>query len=138
VLQLLFVKLVRIEGVEADVVVNELSTDLSHMRCKVNSWILEGTGYTRLALEVVPLFDGQRVTLSNDGDNVHNLGEFLHHDDIDGAQRVAGWVDEEESAVDAGIDNVLVTHRRQLLAKVSRVLILSKRREHCENRTEHK
>lgn len=37
---------------------------------------------------------------------------------------MTSWVDEEEAAVDAGIDNVLVSHSGELLAEVGRVLVL--------------
>lgn len=36
---------------------------------------------------------------------------------------MAGGVDEEESAVDAGVDNVLVSHGGELFAEISRVLV---------------
>lgn len=42
-------------------------------------------------------------------------------------ERVTGRVDEEEAAVDAGIGDELLAHRRQLLAQVRRVLILDLR-----------
>lgn len=39
---------------------------------------------------------------------------------------MAGGVNEEESAVDTGVDNILVTHSSELFAEVSRVLVLER------------
>lgn len=74
--------------------------------------------------EVFPLLNGQAVALGDDGNDVDDLAELLHDDDIEGPKGVAGRVDEEESAVDAGVDNVLVAHGGELFAEVGRVLVL--------------
>jgi len=37
---------------------------------------------------------------------------------------VAGGVDEEECAMDAGVDDILVSHSGELFTEVSRVLVL--------------
>jgi hypothetical protein len=80
--------------------------------------------WANLALEVVALFNSQRVALGNDWDDIDDLGKLLHDDNVNGPEGVAGGVDEEEGAVDAGVDNVLVTHSGEFFAEVRRVLIL--------------
>ena len=37
-----------------------------------------------LLLECLPLLQSQTVRLGNDRDNIHDLAELLHDDDIDG------------------------------------------------------
>ena len=78
--------------------------------------------YTLLEREEVVL--RQRVRLGNDGDNVDNLAELLHDDNVDGAERVACRVDEEQAAVDTRVQDVAVTDRGELLAEVCAVLVL--------------
>ena len=77
-----------------------------------------------LDFELVPLLRSQAVRLGNNGNNVHNLAEFLHHDNINWAQSMACGVDEVQAAMDARILNVTVSHGRQFLAEVRAVLVL--------------
>ena len=75
-------------------------------------------------LEGFPLLESQAVRLGNDGDNVDDFAELLHDDNVDGTERMAGGVDEEEAAVDAGVLDVAVAHCCELLAEVRAVLVL--------------
>lgn len=102
--ELLGVKLVTVEGVQPDLVVLELSHDA----------LLEGS----------TLLKGKGVRLGDNRDNVDDLAELLEDSDVDGLEGVAGGVDEEDTAVDAGVGDEALTHGGQLLAEVSRVLVL--------------
>jgi hypothetical protein len=75
-------------------------------------------------LEQLPLLQSQTVTLGDNRHHVDDLAELLHHRDVDGLKRVACRGDEVEAAVNAGVDDVLVSHRGELLAEVPRVLVL--------------
>lgn len=75
-------------------------------------------------LELLALLKGQRVGLGDDGHDVDNVGQLLQDDNVDGLQGVAGGLDEEQAAVDAGILDVALALGRELLAQVRRVLIL--------------
>lgn len=75
-------------------------------------------------LELLTLLEGERVGLGNDGDDVDDIGQLLQDDNVDGLQGVAGGLDEEEAAVDAGILDVALTLGCELLAQVGGVLIL--------------
>ena len=79
---------------------------------------------THLLLERLALLERERVRLGNDGNDVHHLGELLHDDDINRAERVARRVDEEQAAVDARVLDVTVALRSELLAEVRAVLVL--------------
>ena len=82
------------------------------------------TQSTHLDLELLALLDSQAVRLGDDGNDVDDLAELLHHDDVDGAEGVPGRVDEEEGAVDARVLDVAVALRGELLAEVRAVLVL--------------
>ena len=75
-------------------------------------------------LEGGPLLQRERVGLGNDGHDVDNVRELLQHDNVDGLERVARGLDEEEAAVDAGVLDVALSLGRELLAQVGRVLVL--------------
>ena len=79
---------------------------------------------TRLVLEHFPLLERQAVRLGNDGDDVDDLAELLHHNHVDGAEGVPSRVDEVEAAVNAGVLDVAVALGRKLLAQVRAVLVL--------------
>jgi hypothetical protein len=85
---------------------------------------MEGELLLDALLESLTLLQGQGVRLRNDWHNVDNLGELLQDDNVDGLKRVAGRLDEEEAAVDAGILDVPLTLGSELLAQIGRVLIL--------------
>jgi len=103
-LNFLIVRLLGVEGVQADVVVNELGTNL--------------------LLEREPLFHRQAVRFRNDRHHVHDLAQFLQHDNVNRTQRVSRGIDEEQRAVNPRILNVAISHRRQLLPEVRAVLVL--------------
>ena len=75
-------------------------------------------------LERVTLLKRQAVRLGDDRDNIDNLAELLHHNDIDRPEGVAGRVDEEQAAVDTRVLDMAVTLRGELLAEVRAVLVL--------------
>lgn len=75
-------------------------------------------------LECLTLLQSQSVGLGNDGNNIDDIGQLLQNDDIDGLERVAGRLDEEQTAVDAGVLNITLTLSGKLLSQVSRVLVL--------------
>jgi len=102
--QLFFIIFVGIERIQANVVVDEFRANPA----------LKGISFLR----------GQRVRLGNDRDYVDDLGQFLHNNDVNRAEGVARGVDEEEAAVDTGVDNIAVTHGRQLLTEVGGMLVL--------------
>ena len=77
-----------------------------------------------LLLKRKPLFHRQTVRLRNDRHHVHDLTQLLQHDDVNRAQRVSRRIDEEQRAVNPGILDVTVSHRRQLFPEVRAVLIL--------------
>ncbi|KAI3475819.1 hypothetical protein L1887_62719 [Cichorium endivia] len=106
VVEFLFLHLVLfvVKGIDADFVVLHLGADP--------------------LLEQIALVHGERVGLCNDGDNVDDIAELLHHRHVDGTQSMTRGVDEEEAAVDAGIDNVSIAHRGEFLSQVGRVLVL--------------
>jgi len=104
VLQLILVKLVGIERIETNVVIDEFGTDSRP--------------------EALPLLNRQTVALGNDRDDIDDFAQFLHDDDIDRSQRVTSRVDEEESAVNASVDDILVTHSGELFAEVGGMLVL--------------
>lgn len=75
-------------------------------------------------LELLTLLKGERVGLGDNRHDVDHVGQLLEDDNVDGLERVAGRLDEEETAVDAGVLDVALALGRKLLAQVSRVLIL--------------
>lgn len=75
-------------------------------------------------LESETLLQSQGIGLGNDRNDVDNIGQLLQHDNIDGLQGVAGGLDEEQAAVDAGVLDVALTLRGKLLSEVGRVLVL--------------
>ena len=75
-------------------------------------------------LEGIPLLERQGIRLGDDRDNVDDLAELLHDNDINRAEGVARRVDEEEGTVDTGVLDVTVALRGELLAKVGAVLVL--------------
>ena len=76
-------------------------------------------------LERVTLLKRQAVRLGDDRDNIDDLAELLHHDDVDGPEGVASRVDEEQAAVDTCVLDMTVTLRGELLAEVRAVLVLN-------------
>lgn len=75
-------------------------------------------------LEVLSLLEGKRVRLGDDGHDINHVGKLLEDDNVDGLEGVARRLDEEEAAVDAGVLDVSLSLRGELLAEVGRVLVL--------------
>lgn len=75
-------------------------------------------------LELLTLLNGQGVGLGNDGNDVDNVGKLLQNDNVDGLEGVARGLNEEETAVDAGVLDVALSLCSELLAQVRGVLIL--------------
>ena len=90
----------------------------------VHLQVVEGKLLLDALLESLALLEGQRVGLGDDGDDVDNVGQLLQDDNIDGLERVAGGLDEEQAAVDAGVLDVALSLGGELLAEVCRVLVL--------------
>jgi len=103
-LDFLIICFLGIEGIQANVVVDELSTNL--------------------LLECEPLFRRQAVRLCDNRHHVHDLAQLLQHDDVDCAQRVSRRVDKEQRAVNPSVLDVAVSHRRQLFSQIRAVLVL--------------
>lgn len=101
---LLLVKLVVVVGVHLEVVEGELLLDA----------LLEGLAF----------FQRKGVRLGNHGHHVDNIRQLLEDDNVDGLERMARRLDEEEAAVDAGVLDVALTLGSELLAEVGRVLVL--------------
>lgn len=122
-LNLLLVILLRVERVEADVVVDQLFPNLraSPVSFAVPSMQSHSTYFL---LECIPLLKCQTVGLGNDRNNVDDLAQLLHHNDVDRAEGVARRVDEEQSTMDARVLDVTVALRGQLLTQVRAVLVL--------------
>ncbi len=90
----------------------------------VHLQVVEGELLLDSLLECLALFKSERVGLGDDWNNVDNIGELLKNDNIDWLQGMAGWLDEEETAVDTGVLNVALSLCGELLAEVCGVLIL--------------
>lgn len=75
-------------------------------------------------LEFQSLLDSQGIRLGNDGHNVDNIGQLLQDDDIDGLERVARRLDEEQAAVNARVGDVTLSLSGKLLSQVRGVLVL--------------
>lgn len=75
-------------------------------------------------LESLPLFQGETISLGNDWNNIDGLAELLQHNNVDGLEGMARWLNEEQAAVNPGVLNVAVALGREFLAQVCGVLIL--------------
>src|SRR5438309_565647 len=95
--------LVSIERIQTNIMVDQLLPDLH--------------------LELLSLVQCQAVTLRNDRNNVDNLTQLLHDDDVDWAKRMASGADKVKTAMYTRVLDVAVTHCSQLLAKIRRVLV---------------
>jgi len=85
---------------------------------------VEGKLLLDALLEGLALLEGQGVGLGDDGHDVDHVRQLLEHDNVDGLERVARRLNEEEAAVDARVLDVALALGRELLAQVRRVLIL--------------
>lgn len=86
--------------------------------------LVEGKLLLDALLESLPLLERERVGLGDDGHDVDNVRELLEDDNVNGLERVARRLDEEEAAVDARVRDVALALGRELLAQVGRVLVL--------------
>jgi len=102
-LNLFLVIFISVKRIQANVVVHQL--------------------FPNLGLEPLPLLQRQAVTLRNNRHNIDDLAQLLHHDHVNRPQGMAGGVDEVQTAVDARVLDVSVTHSRQFLAQVRAVLV---------------
>lgn len=85
---------------------------------------MEGKLLLDALLELQALIHGQGVGLGDDGHNVDDIRQLLEDDNINGLQGVAGGLDEEQTAVDAGVLDVTLSLGCELLSQVRGVLIL--------------
>lgn len=74
--------------------------------------------FTHLGLEAVTLLQSQTVTLGNNGYDIDNVAQFLHHDNINRTEVVPGRVDKVEATVNARVLDITLTLSSQLLAQV--------------------
>lgn len=81
-------------------------------------------GKFHLLLECEPLLHRQAVRLGNDRHYVHNLAQFLQHDNVNRTQGMPGWINEEQRAVNPGVMNVTISHCRQFFSKIRAMLVL--------------
>lgn len=101
---LLLIKLIVIVGVHLQVVEDKLLLDS--------------------LLECCSLLQGEGVRLGNDGNHVDNIRQLLQNNDIDRLERVTRRLNEEQAAVDTGILDITFSLSSELLAEISRVLVL--------------
>lgn len=85
----------------------------------------KGDVWANLLLESISLFKCQAVRLGNNRNNIDDLAELLHDDNVNSTEGVAGGVDEEQATVNTCVLNVAVTHSCQLLTEVCTVLVLN-------------
>lgn len=85
---------------------------------------MEGKLLLDALLEGEALLGGQGVGLGNDGDDIDDIRELLEDDNVNGLEGVARGLDEEQTAVDAGVLDVALALGSQLLAQVGGVLVL--------------
>ena len=91
---------------------------------RVHLEVVEGKLLLDALLERLTLLQGEGVGLGDDGHDVDHVGQLLQHDNIDGLERVARGLDEEQAAVDARVLDVALALGGELLAQVGRVLVL--------------
>lgn len=91
---------------------------------RVHLEVVESKFLLDALLESLALLGGKRISLGNHRHNVDDIGQLLENNNIDGLQRVAGGLNEEEAAVNAGVLDVALTLGRELLAQVGGVLVL--------------
>ena len=75
-------------------------------------------------LERLSLLESQAIRFRNDRHHVHGLAQLFQHHNVDRLERVPSRADEVQAAVDAGVLDVPLPLRRELLAQVRTVLVL--------------
>ena len=85
---------------------------------------MEGELLLDALLEGLALLQGQGVGLGDDGHNVNHVRQLLQHHNVNGLERVARGLDEEQAAVDARVLDVTLSLGCELLSKIRGVLIL--------------
>lgn len=88
---LFWIVIIVVEGVNSNVVVKEFGANP--------------------LLESFPFLQSQTITLRNNRNYIDDLAQLLHHQDIDRLEGVTGRSDKVEAAVNASVNNVLVSHR---------------------------
>lgn len=78
--------------------------------------IVEGELLLYALLESTAFFEGQRVRLGDDWNDVDNIGKLLQYDDVDWFQSMSRGLNEEETAVDSSILDVPLTLGRKLFS----------------------
>lgn len=69
-------------------------------------------------LERLALGQSHGVGLGNDRDDVGSLGQLLEHNNVNGLETMARGLNEEENAVDTGVEQVPLPLCSELLAEV--------------------
>lgn len=90
----------------------------------VHAQVVESKLLPNALLEGLALLQRQAVGLCDDGHDVDNVAKLAQHDNVNGLQGVAGWLDEEETAVDASVLDVALALSGELLVQVCAVLVL--------------
>lgn len=90
----------------------------------VHADVVEGKLLLYAVLEQLSLLQGETIRLGNDRHNIDSLAQLLQDDNIDWLEGVTGGGDEVQAAVDAGVLDVTLTLRSQLLAQICAVLVL--------------
>lgn len=90
----------------------------------VHLQVVEGELLLDALLESLALLEGQGVGLGDDGHHVDHVRQLLQHHNVNGLERVARGLDEEQAAVDARVLDVTLSLGSELLSKVRGVLIL--------------
>lgn len=90
---------------------------------RIHAQIVESKFLLYPVLERLPLLQGETVALCNDGDDVDNIAEFLQDNNVDWLERVAGGLNEEQAAVDAGVLNVSLALGGEFLVQVCAILV---------------
>ena len=76
------------------------------------------------ALFECPAFlECERIGFCNDRDNIDDIGELLQDDNINRLESMAGGLNEEKAAMNAGILNVAFSLCGEFFSEVGRVLV---------------
>jgi hypothetical protein len=125
-LNFLIIIFVSVEGVQTNIVVDQLLSDLfrqPRQKFQFQKKQSRIKDYTHLNLECLPLLGRQTISLGNDRYNIDNFAELLHHNHVNGSEGVTGWVNEVQAAVNTSVLDVSVTHGGQFLTQVCAMLV---------------
>jgi hypothetical protein len=90
----------------------------------VHLQVVEGEFLLDSLLKSAALFQSQRIRLCNDWNDIDNIRKLLENNNINWLESMAGRLNEEEAAVDAGILDITLSLGCKLLSKVCGVLVL--------------